>query len=224
MKLIFSLILISFFLSIDTNAQNDCKVLKPEISLSYKGDCMEGLAHGSGEAIGTDHYKGEFKNGYPDGQGIYTWTTGEVYEGSWKNGLRHGKGKYTFFINGKETIQEGRWVKGVYKEKDPEKEYSVRERRNLDRYFFRRIGDGNTIVFKLYKLGTINSDIVNLMVSGDSGFPISPSTMIGYEEVSFPFEGKINYRTWNKMHTTQFNVVMEFKIFRPGNWQIIIHN
>lgn len=224
MKLISILILLSFFPTSNIKAQTDCKVLKPEISLSYTGDCKKGLAHGKGEAIGIDHYEGDFKNGFPYGHGIYTWTTGEVYEGAWVNGLRHGKGKYTFFVNGKDTIQEGKWVKDVFKGTEHEKEYSVSVRRNLDRYSFFHRGYGNTIIIKLYKLGIVNSDIENLMLSGNSGFQINQSTMIGFEQVIFPFEGKIKYRTWNKLHTTQYDVVFEFKINRPGSWNIIIHN
>ena len=39
-------------------AQETCKVLKPEISGSYLGDCKKGLANGKGIARGTDGYEG----------------------------------------------------------------------------------------------------------------------------------------------------------------------
>ena len=67
--------------------QSECKVLKDEISIEYKGDCKDGLAHGQGEATGIDHYKGSFKKGFPHGEGTYKWYTGESYEGQWKKGI-----------------------------------------------------------------------------------------------------------------------------------------
>ena len=36
--------------------------------------------------------KGNFKNGYRDGYGVYTWPSGETYKGHWKSGKKHGKG------------------------------------------------------------------------------------------------------------------------------------
>lgn len=224
MKLIYSLLLFSFFFTKIALSQDKCRVLKSEISISYTGGCKKGLAHGKGEAFGIDHYKGEFKKGVPSGQGTYFWSTGETYEGYWKNGLRNGKGKYTFFVNGKDTIQEGRWVKDKFISAEKVADFSVTLRRNLDRYVFLRMGNGNTIYIYLYKLGIPNSDIEDLMLSGDSGSLLHGLGMIGFDQVKFPFEGKINYRTWNKLHTQRFNVVMEFRITKPGLWKISIHN
>jgi hypothetical protein len=34
----------------------DCKVISPDISGSYTGDCKHGLAHGKGIAQGKDRY------------------------------------------------------------------------------------------------------------------------------------------------------------------------
>ncbi len=70
MKKIFSLILLSLFLTSSIKAQTDCKVLKPEISLLYKGDCKNGLAHGYGKADGIDHYEGNFKKDFQMGLGF----------------------------------------------------------------------------------------------------------------------------------------------------------
>jgi hypothetical protein len=57
-------------------AQEECKVLMPEISGSYTGKCKKGLAQGKGLAIGTDTYEGRFLKGLPDG-------TGKIYMGRW---------------------------------------------------------------------------------------------------------------------------------------------
>ena len=41
------------------------------------------MANGTGTATGTDSYTGQFKNGYPDGKGKYTWKNGE-YKGKFE--------------------------------------------------------------------------------------------------------------------------------------------
>ena len=92
-----------------TYAQQNCKVLVPEIAVTYKGKCKKGLAHGKGKAVGTDVYEGQFRKGLPHGQGKYNWATGEFYLGQWKMGKRDGEGSYTFKFEGKDSIQAGIW-------------------------------------------------------------------------------------------------------------------
>jgi len=52
-------------------------------------------------------YKGEIKNGKPNGQGIYTYPDGERYVGEFKNGIQDGQGTNTF-SNGWNGI--GEWI------------------------------------------------------------------------------------------------------------------
>ena len=52
-------------------------------------------------------YKGEIKNGKPNGQGIHTYPDGERYVGEFKNGIQDGQGTNTF-SNGWNGI--GEWI------------------------------------------------------------------------------------------------------------------
>ena len=54
------------------------------------------LKHGKGADYfnNGDNYRGEYKNGKPDGYGVYTWANGSTYEGYFANGLKAGKGKW----------------------------------------------------------------------------------------------------------------------------------
>ena len=38
-------------------------------------------------------YKGQVKNGIPNGLGKLVWPNGDYYKGEFRNGKRHGKGK-----------------------------------------------------------------------------------------------------------------------------------
>lgn len=69
-----------------------CKVKDQEIAGIYIGDCLNGLAHGSGKAQGRISYEGEFSQGYKNGKGILVWETGARYEGDFLNDRITGKG------------------------------------------------------------------------------------------------------------------------------------
>jgi 1-phosphatidylinositol-4-phosphate 5-kinase len=41
-------------------------------------------------------YVGQFQDGEPDGEGIFTWPSGDHYTGQWKMGKKHGKGVFAW--------------------------------------------------------------------------------------------------------------------------------
>lgn len=87
-------------------ASDDCKVLDPDISLTYVGLCEDGYAHGKGVAKGKDEYEGEFLRGQPHGTGTYTWAAGRQYVGDWSAGKRNGFGRLTWADG---AMYEGEW-------------------------------------------------------------------------------------------------------------------
>jgi hypothetical protein len=102
-----------------------CQVNVESLKGEYLGDCKKGKANGIGNAFGIDMYAGEFKNGYPDGQGKYTWKNGSWYDGSWKNGLFEGRGTLNKIWSGDSSvILSGYWKKGKFVGKN-EKPYIV---------------------------------------------------------------------------------------------------
>jgi len=105
-----ALLLMSFY----TYSQ-DCAVDKESLRGTYTGDCKKGKAHGKGKAVGADIYEGDFKNGVPDGQGVYTWSNKNMFDGRYVKGLKDGKGTLTFRREGaQDSIVEGYWKKDVY--------------------------------------------------------------------------------------------------------------
>lgn len=92
-----------------------CKVEKETINSSYSGECKKGKAHGKGKASGVDMYEGEFKNGLPDGQGTYTWSSGNIYTGKFVKGLREGNGTMRYKkTNAPDSVVTGFWKKDSY--------------------------------------------------------------------------------------------------------------
>ncbi|HVL35252.1 MAG TPA: hypothetical protein VM489_06225 [Burkholderiales bacterium] len=93
-------------------AAQACKVVDPELQGSYRGPCVNGLAEGEGEAVGTARYRGGFRAGLKHGRGVKEWPSGDRYEGEWADDRRHGAGVYTW--------GRGRWAgeryEGGYRE------------------------------------------------------------------------------------------------------------
>lgn len=88
-------IVMFFCLIADISSAGSCKVSDARISAEYKGECLEGLAHGFGKASdGNAMYIGEFLNGKKHGIGLFKWPNGEFAEAEWKNDRCEGKGVY----------------------------------------------------------------------------------------------------------------------------------
>jgi hypothetical protein len=58
------------------------------------------MKHGKGSDFFSngDKYTGAYKNGKPEGYGVYTWENGSYYEGYFIGGLKAGKGKWKKYI------------------------------------------------------------------------------------------------------------------------------
>jgi hypothetical protein len=81
----------------------------------YTGTCVGGKANGTGKSVGTDQYEGQFKDGYPDGKGTYTWQDRHYFTGSYKKGKKEGKGDmYYKTAHGTDSVITGFWKKDKY--------------------------------------------------------------------------------------------------------------
>ena len=220
------ILILSCFFSMENSlsAQEECKVLKPEISGSYTGKCKKGLADGKGKSVGKDIYEGQFSEGVPWGKGTYTWASGDVYAGEWKNGLRDGEGDFTFKLSEKDTTVNGLWENDRYigpKPIAPE----VITKTSIDRYNIYRQGDIlNRVLIEFLQNGMRNTGITNLIIASDRGTETNLGYLIGYENIIFPVTIKVNYTTWNKLRSQQFYASFEFRISEPGDWRVEIYN
>lgn len=101
-------------------AQHDttCKVTVQLLEGSYTGDCKHGLANGKGEANGFNRYVGSFKDGKPDGEGIYYFADSVFYTGSFQDGIKEGKGEMHYVRGGKaDSVVKGFWSADEYRGK-----------------------------------------------------------------------------------------------------------
>ena len=90
------------------------------ISGTYRGQCKNGKPNGSGSVdfFNGSRLAGTFKKGALAGNGVYTSADGNIYEGGWQEGKRHGQGTFTWARGSSyagEWIDDKRHGKGVFK-------------------------------------------------------------------------------------------------------------
>jgi hypothetical protein len=201
--------------------QSDCKVTIADISGSYSGDCKNGLAHGKGVAQGIDRYEGQFNKGMPEGKGTYKWANGNYYEGQFKNGRKEGKGKMVY----KDSTVTGFWKEDKYLGEKLIPPYMIVKSMSVSRSSINKSGTvTNGVKIKILMGGSDNTTIEDLSLSHSSGDEYHMGDTYGIQNTFLPLDVKITYRTWNQLHTAQYNVVFEFTINESGTWDVVINN
>jgi len=201
--------------------QTGCKVKLFEISDSYSGDCKKGLAHGRGKALGVDSYEGEFIKGLPEGDGVYTWANGNYYEGKWKNGMMEGQGK---MFKG-DTIITGYWKANHYQGLTQIPSYKIVLSRNVSRFTFTRSNEtSNGVKIKVMLGGVENVEIEDFSIAYSSGTEYRNIAAYGVQTSSVPLDVTVRYRSWNQLHTAQYDVIFEFTLLDPGVWNVTLFN
>lgn len=205
-------------------SQEQCTVLVKEISEKYAGECKNGLAHGTGEAWGVDHYTGAFKKGLPHGKGTRVYSDSSVYVGMWSKGQRHGNGKYTFRYIGNDSIQEGLWTRDKYMGKNETVQgYRVIATKAMERYRVYRYTDGQEIRVLLKPMTSGTLDVTNLQITGSSGYETDfLNSQMEFRNCEFPFKLRVSFNKWSKLKTVRVDTSIDLEITQPGVWIIEI--
>jgi len=211
-------------LTILTNAQEKCKVLKADIAGEYSGDCKKGLANGQGISIGENTYEGKFKKGLPNGNGTMIYANGGKYVGQWKNGVRHGEGKYVVELNGKETNEEGIWKQDKYIGKKKVRGYKIIKKQSVSRYTIRKLGDNfNRVTLKVFNNGQALYNLTN--ITGSKGDKLDYQGYTVFDNINtFPFSCEMRYSVPSDLGLVSVPVEFFFEIIESGDWLVEIQH
>ena len=86
------------------------------------------------------------------------------------------------------------------------------------------ISYGTGVKIKILLGGSDNTDIENFSLAYDSGNEYRLGNIYGIQDAYFPLYVKVMYRTWNQLHTSQYDVIFEFTISDPGVWEVNLYN
>lgn len=212
------------FTLMQLSAQTDCKVLNLNIDSIYIGKCKKGLAHGKGIAFGIDSYEGRFSQGFPNGRGTYIWANGDNYTGSWMKGKQHGEGTLLLKLDGRDSIIDGLWENDKYMGPKPIAPRII-TKVGVDRFSIKPTGGiKDRVLIDILQNGTRNTGVSNFLISTSKGVETSLGYSVGYDFIEFPVKIKVNYMTFNKLKSEQYQVIFEFEISEPGDWMVEIHN
>ena len=190
----------------------DCKVKLQALQGTYEGDCKGGKANGYGSAKGEDTYVGEFKSGFPNGKGTYTWTLEQkTFEGQWKKGRMYGKGTMTYKHN--DSIVTGFWKNNIYVGLY-EKPYKVINKTNLVHQLNIKRYDDPVTTMRLYikKNETrVNFPQANVIITKGSFQDIlTQRDFIELTKVTFPLAFKVIFEREQ----------IQVELFQSGRWQV----
>lgn len=218
MKKLFFLLVAAISCNLLSAQNSTCTVMPDSLKGTYDGDCSSGKANGFGKAKGADSYEGNFKNGYPDGKGKYTWKNGNFYDGNWKKGLKDGQGVMHIMTKNRDSVITGFWKKDNYK--------------GLYEEPYKIIEMGSAVSYKNIQLlqSTNRRSIYVSMRSGALGIAnvetyqvlegyfqrtnissgMSQTQAIEFQDVQFPF--RVRFTGVDKG-------MIDIQFFEPGEWK-----
>jgi hypothetical protein len=202
------------------NAQDSasCEVVLLPIVGKYTGECKNNKAHGLGKAVGMDTYEGEFKKGYPDGEGTYTWKNGDYYKGALKKGLRQGKGEFHFLHPGAaDSVVAGYWHKDAYKGLNLKPYVIVNTTSDVGRVEVTKVGNnGRSITVNVHYIANTLTSVARMTgVQLIAGRYIAKATneltnreITIFQQVEFPFRAVFVFGS----------AQVEIEFFDEGEW------
>jgi hypothetical protein len=199
-----------------------CKVLVKEISGTYIGGCVNGLAHGKGTATGEDVYTGEFKNGLPDGKGKYTYKGGNIFSGNWIMGVKSGPGKFTYSAGGKTITLKGYWVNGEYVgTSSPDELYRVTNHSGIENYEIKKT-DGKEVKVTITFIRLMQKYVPpDLKITNSTGLLSQDFNKFSIYDYFCPSTFNIYFTVKNNAGDAR-QCFFFFDILQPGSYEVTI--
>jgi hypothetical protein len=213
---------------------NACKVSLPNLRGIYKGECKNGLAEGNGEAQGVHRYTGTFKNGLPNGKGIYYSSETVYYSGVFQNGLKEGKGEMHYLKTGApDSVVKGYWSGDIFRGKRYDT-YKVDGSFNFDRFDVAASPEsGNTLTIDISSTTGSPNGITSL--SGSSGAVLTVRELIPLNNVLIRKVANFSQgiKTTATFHINEFPArfsciisdgqKFDIELYKAANWSIRIY-
>lgn len=225
-----------FFAFIATGfSQYNCKVLVKNLQGQYNGKCKKGLAHGEGSAKGVDSYTGNFRKGYPNGFGVYTYKDGSNYIGKFKKGLKDGFGLLNTVTESGDVVQNyGLWMAdSLIVPNDERALFKVNKSKGInvvDPNLTRDVSIKNQVFINFQQHGAPDKSVVIQDAEISDGKRIdtkerSLNTLVAFEDIKkFPVTIKLKYQVDKPEKLVPVDCELEIILFAAGRWEINLNH
>ncbi len=215
-------------------SQYNCKVLVKNLQGQYNGNCKKGLAHGEGSAKGVDSYIGNFRKGYPNGFGVYTYNDGSNYIGKFKKGLKDGYGLLNKVTKSGDIIQNyGLWIAdSLIVPNDLRALFKVNKSKGInfvDPNLTRDAAVKNQVWIHFQQHGAPDKSVVIQDAEISDGKRIdtkkrSLNTLVAFDDIKeFPVTVKLNYQIDKPEKLVPVDCSLEIILFTAGRWEIYLN-
>jgi hypothetical protein len=230
------LISILFFVFVMNGfSQFDCKVLVDNLQGQYNGDCKKGLANGEGSAKGIDTYIGNFRKGFPNGFGVYTYENGSNYIGKFRKGLKDGYGLKNTITEAGDLVQYyGLWMAdSLIVPDDSRALFKVNLSKGIkivDPKLTRDISKKNEVWINFQVDGVIDKSVIFENAEISNGKQIdtkerSLNTLVAFEDIKeFPVTINLKYQIRKTEQLFMVDCETEIILFTKGLWEININH
>jgi len=225
-----------FFAVVTTGfSQYSCKVLVKNLQGQYNGNCKKGLAHGEGSAKGVDSYIGNFRKGYPNGFGVYTYKDGSNYIGKFKKGLKDGFGLLNTVTKSGDVVQDyGLWMAdSLIVPNDSRALFKVNRSKGIsvvDPNLTRDVSVKNQVFINFQQHGVPDKSVVIQDVEISDGKRIdtkkrSLNTLVAFEDIKkFPVTIKLKYQVDKPEKLVPVDCELSIILFTAGRWEINLNH
>ena len=210
------------------------KVLMSTIKEKYTGPVKKGLASGQGEAFGVHHYIGMFKNGMPNGKGIYYYNDSVYYKGEFLDGVKEGKGEmHNAQKQGADTLIKGYWSGDEYRGKSYNT-YAISGANNFDNVDVNySASSGNRINFEI---ATTSGSPNPMLAQGNTNYVLSITELISLDnpsKVRFLSDYKSGLRAYWTFEILTFPIKLQVKLsngrfisldlYKSADWNVKLY-
>jgi hypothetical protein len=100
--------------------------------------------------------------------------------------------------------------------------YVIEYRNSIGRVSCIKMGNRPYVKYKFSRNGEESNNISDLLMQGSSGSERTGTSFTGFEQVTFPFKGKVTFKAPSSFMTSILTCELRLVINDPGSWIVTI--
>jgi hypothetical protein len=123
---------------------------------------------------------------------------------------------------GRDSVLAGVWKEDKYIGERALTPYVIEYRNSIGRVSCIRVGDRPYVKYIFSRNGVELNAIDDLLLQGSSGSERNAISFTGFEQVTFPFKGKVTFTAVSAFVSSMLTCELRFVINEPGSWIVTL--